>query len=90
MIIYGVLRFTAEESHFPDGEMRLKCSAEIEGVWDTYVEGVALGGASNRDKGNRRDAGREPNNLLVRSSGESYEIFGVSLETNGIHYRNKT
>ena len=44
-------RFTAENAHFPSGELRLVCQAEIEGVWKTHVEGVALGGGSSRRRG---------------------------------------
>jgi hypothetical protein len=39
-------RFTAELGHFPEGEMRLVCLAEIANVWKTHVEGVALGGVA--------------------------------------------
>ena len=41
-------RFTSDNSFFPGGELRLTCSAEIEGVWKTHVEGLAMGGGKRR------------------------------------------
>ncbi len=66
-------RFTAKDVHFPGGELRLECTAEIEGVWKAHIEGVALGGSEStgvvRMGGglyNRQDRG--PNRLLVRDT----------------------
>ncbi len=30
-------RFTAKDVHFPGGELRLECTAEIEGVWKAQL-----------------------------------------------------
>eukprot|EP00094_Tigriopus_californicus_P012316 TCALIF_11905-PA protein Name:"Protein of unknown function" AED:0.13 eAED:0.19 QI:17/0.25/0/1/0.5/0.4/5/0/336 len=71
------LRFTAAASHFNNGELRLICGAEIEGVWKTHVEGVALGGGTRteadvaarsglQEAKSTRDLTR-PNHLLVRN-----------------------
>ncbi len=61
--MHFLFRFTAEEKHFPRGELRLECVAEISGVWKTHVEGVALGGTNERVR--IHNGNNEPNSLLV-------------------------
>ncbi len=48
MTVLISVRFTAKDDHFPNGELRMECNAEIEGVWTAHIAGVALGGASGR------------------------------------------
>ena len=59
------LSFTAENVHFPNGELRLQCIAEIAGVWRTHVEGVALGGSKESES----VISDGPNRLLIRNAG---------------------
>lgn len=84
------LRFTATESHFTDGELRLICGAEIEGVWKTHVEGVALGGGARTEADVAARSGlqeaksardlTQPNHLLVRNqASKNFHSNGLDL-----------
>ncbi len=65
----------AKQIHFPDGVLKLKCLAEIKGVWSAHIDGTALGGggagAGHKNGGYLNDRGvRQPNRLLDRDAGE--------------------